>query len=144
MDFRKSIVSLISFFCLFLSMIELNSCKMPIIISDNVANDVNGLEFNLLENGKEYSVNMGKSRKTSIEIPSTFQECPVVEIEENGFSYHMNLKKVVLPKSIRTIGNNAFKDCKYLTDIILSDSLIDIGNFAFEGCDSLNFNTYEN
>ena len=48
------------------------------------------------------------------------------------------LREVVLPKSLKSIGNNAFSDCKYLEKVVIQDGLLSIGNDAFNNCKSLN------
>lgn len=45
-----------------------------------------------------------------------------------------NLKKVVLPPSVKTIGDFAFYGCARLTEINLPEGLISIGESAFDGC----------
>ncbi len=48
-----------------------------------------------------------------------------------------NLKTIVLPKSLKTIGNYAFEDCKGLEMIELPDGLVSVGECAFINCSSL-------
>lgn len=49
-----------------------------------------------------------------------------------------NLKKVILPESIKEIQPSAFEDCLNLSEIILPNNLESISQFAFAGCTSLN------
>jgi len=48
-----------------------------------------------------------------------------------------DIVSVVLPDTLKTIGNEAFKGCKSLTSINFPTSLQSIGNSAFEGCTGL-------
>ncbi len=50
-----------------------------------------------------------------------------------------SLKGVVIPESVTSIGNNAFKDCKNLTSVTFkgAPSTINVGNNAFQNCVSL-------
>lgn len=48
------------------------------------------------------------------------------------------MKRIVLPTSLKCIGEGAFSDCNSLNEvIILSSSVTSIDNHAFGGCKSL-------
>jgi len=57
-----------------------------------------------------------------------------------AFSGHTSLSQVLLPKGVKSINDEAFKNCTKLISINLQDcaSLIDIGRDAFSNCASLN------
>ena len=48
-----------------------------------------------------------------------------------------DLDEIILPESLKNIGNNAFKGCTSLTNVDIPDSVTNIGNYAFEGCTQL-------
>lgn len=52
--------------------------------------------------------------------------------------YNTNLKEMILPEGLKTIGENAFGACKQLTDIKIPESVEVIGDFAFYSCPKLN------
>lgn len=54
-----------------------------------------------------------------------------------AFSYCINLKKVVLPESLRRIGCNAFAVCKKLEEINIPQSVTKIGANCFLDCKAL-------
>ena len=58
-------------------------------------------------------------------------------IPSHTFFNKTTLVKVVLPKIITTIADDAFNNCTSLTSVSLPDSLIQIGNSAFSNCSSL-------
>ena len=54
-----------------------------------------------------------------------------------AFAYCTNLKKVVLPESLRSIGSNAFAVCKKLEEINIPQSVTKIGANCFLDCKAL-------
>ena len=48
-----------------------------------------------------------------------------------------NVKEVIIPYGINSIGYAAFKDCKNLQSVTIPDSVTSIGVSAFEGCKNL-------
>ena len=97
---------------------------------------------------------------TSLEIfiSEKYEGLPVTKISENAFE-QKNIKSIIIPNSIATIGKNAFHECKSLvsvkmggvtyiqdyafyeckalTEILFSDTLTTIGRSAFGFCSSL-------
>lgn len=47
------------------------------------------------------------------------------------------MTSIVLPESLKSIGNYAFRGCDSLKSIIIPDNVTSIGNFAFEDCSNL-------
>lgn len=66
------------------------------------------------------------------------KEYTVTSIAGNGFASANNLTKVRLPKTIKTIGNAAFANCKKLNSITLN-KVESIGTNAFNLCTSLQY-----
>ena len=54
------------------------------------------------------------------------------------FSNFYRLKEVVLPSTLKSIGENAFSGCESLNEVVLPSTLKSIGENAFSGCKSLN------
>ena len=65
-------------------------------------------------------------------LPSTLRH-----IKEHAFEGCVNLEEVEFSEGLSTIGYSAFKDCKKLKTIALPDSLITIYGYAFKNCKSL-------
>ena len=57
--------------------------------------------------------------------------------EVGGFEKCTNLKKVVLPQTLRKIHRKAFSYCKQLEEVVIHDNVRYIGDKAFEGCSAL-------
>ena len=74
-----------------------------------------------------------------ITIPSTIEECPVVEISDSAFYQCSQLTAVKVPVSVTKIGDMAFAGCVQLTALDLADalSLKSIGDYAFAYCNKL-------
>ncbi|MCR5315567.1 MAG: leucine-rich repeat protein [Bacteroidaceae bacterium] len=60
----------------------------------------------------------------------------VETIAPNAFDGCINIKQFRLPKTLISIGNSAFSDCK-MTSIEIADAVTSIDNMAFWGCDEL-------
>ena len=56
---------------------------------------------------------------------------------ERGEFRKQEMTELVMPDTIRIIGENAFRECIKLKRISLSNNLCEIGAFAFKGCDIL-------
>lgn len=75
---------------------------------------------------------------TEVYIPSqTAEGHPVVSIFDQTFRGKKNIKKVVIPSSVRAIGFEAFRACYALEEIVIPDTVEYIGDDAFEHCTSL-------
>ncbi|MBR4752520.1 MAG: leucine-rich repeat protein [Thermoguttaceae bacterium] len=57
--------------------------------------------------------------------------------EYSPMSNDSSLSSVVLPKSVKKIGNGAFYGCSSLTSIVLPEGVLEIGGSAFAYCKSL-------
>lgn len=94
-------------------------------------------EFTQLNDGN-YSVKArnGAVVTGDIEIPSSVSGGNVTEIAKDGFSGR-TITSVVIPGSVITIGENAFKGCANLESVIIGEGTTTIGRRAFYSCDSL-------
>ena len=96
----------------------------------------NGIYYEVSADGTyaEVIAYLGTAKK--VNIASTYNDVPVTSIYDNVFK-NTAITTVIIPDSITSIGNWAFKNCSSLTEIVIPDSVTSIGNFAFEGCSSL-------
>ena len=74
----------------------------------------------------EYSYGIGVLRATE----------NIYELRAYAFSYSPNLKSIMLPNSVTSIGYEAFYNCKSLTSVS-AKGVASIGYEAFRGCESL-------
>ena len=54
------------------------------------------------------------------------------------------IKDLVIPNSVTSIGGSAFSGCRYLTSVTIPNSVTSIGNSAFDGCYNLTSVTIPN
>jgi len=66
-----------------------------------------------------------------INLPNTIETIDLL------FS-NSSIKKVEIPKSVKTISNGAFNNCKNLKSIVIPDNVTSIGEQAFRDCTNLN------
>ena len=69
---------------------------------------------------------------TSVVIPST-----VKSIGDSAFYGCTGLKNITIPDSVTSIGNGAFSSCIGLTSVTIPDGVKDIGTSTFWGCSNL-------
>lgn len=71
-----------------------------------------------------------------IAIQETINNKPVKIIKRNAFA-KTKIEGISLPKSVKVIENNAFRDCTALKSVIISEGLTRIENSAFKNCSDL-------
>lgn len=55
----------------------------------------------------------------------------------NAFSCNRKIKKIIIPDSVKEIGDLSFIECYGLKEIIIPDSITKIGSCAFDDCINL-------
>ncbi|MCM1133362.1 MAG: leucine-rich repeat protein [Ruminococcus flavefaciens] len=81
-----------------------------------------------------------KANAEKIVIPESYGGLPVVGINSYAFGnseFKSSVKSVVIPKTVKYIGEGAFSYCDSIETITISDGVEDIGELAFVGCSSL-------
>ena len=58
-------------------------------------------------------------------------------IGESTFEGSKKLRDIVIPESVTIIGKNAFKDCVALDNLLIPSSVTELGESAFRGCAAL-------
>ena len=94
------------------------------------------LDFTLT--GDYYSVTgMGECSDKEIKIPESYEGKPVKAIAANAFWGKTEIISLNIPKSIESIGNNAFQNCTGLEKILIENKNIELGAGAFLGCEKI-------
>ncbi len=70
------------------------------------------------------------SNRTSITVPATINEMPVVAIAEGAFKGNTELTLVKVSEGVRDVGASAFEDCTSLATITLPTTITHIGEKA--------------
>ena len=80
-----------------------------------------------------------RGNETKVVIPDS-----VKEIGEDAFRGCESLKEITIPDSVTEIGECAFFCCKSLEEITIPDSVKKIGKGTFSGCEDLVIKAPEN
>ena len=87
-------------------------------------------EDNILFNkDKSRIISFRNQELTSYVIPAS-----VTSIGDRAFRHCSSLKSLVVPDSVTSIGDRAFAKCCSLTEVVIPDSVTSIGDRAFYGC----------
>ncbi len=102
--------------------------------------DTNGIKYALYSDNTA-SLKSYTGLGTTVTIPQTIESgdktYTVTEISGQAFSGNINIRNVVLPPTVDSIGMLSFSDCTNLESITLSQELKSIGSSAFNNCTSL-------
>ena len=71
--------------------------------------------------------NADKVKVKTIVIPDTYEGKPVTAVKQEGFANIKSVKKIIIPDSIKTIGDSAFANCKKLTRVEIGRGVEEIG-----------------
>ena len=97
----------------------------------------NASDFKYTDNGNNQWIISGyKGTNTVVTIPAGHLGKPAVAIGDNAFK-GTGITKIVIPKSVVSIGESAFEGCTKLTTVTLSDYIKTIGRAAFKNCSKL-------
>lgn len=88
-------------------------------------------------NGEGTVIRAYKGKATAITIPSEIDNLPVVAIDKKAFGGNKKITEVVIPNTVKEIGESAFKGCSSLAVVTLAASIKKIGAGAFHSCTSL-------
>lgn len=125
--------------------IESINIKYSSITSEDKYYCTPGIEFTLSASGDSYSVSKytGSIEAETIDIPSMHDGLPVKAIANGVFASRyiahpagayfapLKMKAVNMPKSIISIGDNAFEYCSSLETIVFPSGLVSIGSSCF-------------
>lgn len=101
-------------------------------------------EWNTAQGCLTYAVNEtrveitgSRGRDALVTIPAQIEGCPVTGIGKKAFLGNKTVKEIVLPDTIRQIGDWAFACCAKLTKLTLPYRKLELGQGIFRDCFSL-------
>ncbi len=122
---------------IFSAFIGLTACDKGDGVSQN-------LLFGLNNDEKGYTlVGLGRCNDTEIIVPETYRNLPVTQVARGAFlpkkvdAKENLITKIVLPKTIERVGNNAFSYCTSLKEVVFSSSVTELGESVFSSCTNL-------
>ena len=105
-------------------------------VAEEEKTDASGQWKYVLENGGATVTGYEKEPYANLIIPHELDGHPVTGIGVEAFCLYKHLYYVILPDSVTSIGEWAFKECS-LPGVNMGNSVTDIGEMAFFGCESL-------
>lgn len=93
--------------------------------------------FNVNEEGVLTSVEGISEINNEIVIPSRVNDIDVIEIGDKVFADNLFIKKLVIPESVKSLGNKMCYGAKNLEEVVLPNNITVIPDYAFENCSSL-------
>lgn len=132
----KRIVSLLSAFCMLALFFSYGSVHVR-AASGTIGSCTWTLDGTVLTIRGNGSMGYDVGSPWGIGITELIIEEGVTDIANSTFSNCTSLRKVTLPKSLRSIGAMSFRQCVSLTSLIIPEGVIAIENGAFSGCTAL-------
>ena len=99
------------------------------------AASINDLKFTQKSDGTYSVAPVSRNISGELNIPATYNGKSVTAV--GGFEECVNLTSVIIPNSVTTIYNFAFKLCSGLTHVVIPDNVDGIAWYAFSGCSGL-------
>lgn len=94
------------------------------------------LTYDPSDDGKTGHINhyMGDKYCLSVsDVPAYDNGNKLVYIDYEAYRGCVNVEKIILPQTIKSIGNNAFSDCESLKEIYIPASVTEMADNAFSG-----------
>ncbi len=92
-------------------------------------------EYKILDN--EVTITRYNGNDTYVIVPETIRGCPVVKIQINDMYSTQNIVTLILPNTLKELGDGAFWRSENLKHVTMPHSLKKIGKQAFAQCISL-------
>lgn len=91
-----------------------------------------------------FSLSSTDVRLETLNIPDTIHGRDVVSIDNHGFMSCTNIKTIVLPEGITSIGTAAFNSCKKLTDLYVYNKTLPLNTIMFSSSAIYTIHGYKN
>lgn len=109
----------------------------------------NKVKFNVVDNGDYISIGKCTTQSKVVAVPNKINGKPVLEVLPKAFTGLNSVEKIILPDTIKSIGELAFSNCPNLQEVKLPKNIDRISNKAFSNCPKLfelylDTNSFEN
>lgn len=74
----------------------------------------------------------------NVSVPASIDGKKVVAIRDSAFTNNQTIKSVVIPDTVKKLGNNVFSQCLHLQRAILATGVTTLGDSVFYQCVNLN------
>ena len=105
---------------------------VPIQIGNDKVTEIGECAFSPWQSGALTKVKEQREKIVSVVIPNS-----VKSIGESAFRSCYRLTSITIPNSVTSIGSSAFRDCTSLTSITIPDGVKSIGEATFYHCSNL-------
>ena len=96
--------------------------------------DSEGVGYDIDASGEFAVVLEYTGTATEVRIAESYKGVPVTQIYNKAFYKNQNIKSVIIPDSVTSIGISAFEGCSSLTSVVIGDSVTSIGDYTFYNC----------
>lgn len=95
-------------------------------------------EFETIEGSEKGTVMIESyiGEETDVVIPKSLRGKKVIGIEKSAFE-EAKITSVKIGKNVKSVGQNAFKNCASLKSVELDEGVVSLGEAAFYGCEAL-------
>ena len=125
---KRFILTLLCFLCFGIAF----GNEPSVVSGDYIIDD---WKINISEKGN-ISIMDYKGSSENVAIPDNFDGFPVVSIGDNAFR-EKDVVSVTIPDSVTLIGSSAFFSCSKLKSVVIGKSVVTISDYAFKNCKSL-------
>ena len=125
---KRFILTLLCFLCFGIAFGNEPSVVSGVYIIDD-------WKINISEEGS-ISIMDYKGSSENVAIPDNFDGFPVDSIGDNAFR-EKDVVSVTIPDSVTLIGSSAFFSCSKLKSVVIGKSVVTISDYAFKNCKSL-------
>lgn len=91
-------------------------------------------DFNVKISGSGIHIVSYTGSDKNVEIPDTINSRKVIAIDKKAFYNNQSVVKIILPESLKTVGNKAFANCKNLKEVTFNSEYTNFEENVFENC----------
>ena len=106
-------------------------------VCDGLVAPTEGVQYAVSWDGTYAKVVGYNGTATRVRFDGVYNGLPVTMVEAYAFDGNRAITQIVIPDSVESVGNFAFRNCENLKTVKLGGGVNAIANYAFLSCDSL-------